>query len=278
MFWAGGAGAGDGARRRRFAGCAAPSGRHASAPLVRGAATRRAGGGSGRAPGTGFAISRPFAIARWRSARRWSRRLMRGCSTTGSGSTAAGRSFCKAARNTAAARASSPTALSAARRTDALSPSPAKPISLSSASSGNASLLSKKPLPRNASASGGADTPVASRAPKTFASCVRSSLIWIPNAAARSSSMPSSWRGGSIMPLSSVCPLRFGPRYQRCCGVFWRLMAWLATTATAPKAVYTADGRAGLRLLSHRHTSCCYQKRKTAVSATSCIQNAARPA
>ena len=106
--------------------------------------------------------------------------------------------------------------------TDALSPSPAKPISFSSASSGNASLLSKKPEPRNANDSGGADTPVASRAPRTFASCVRSSLIWIPNAAARSSSMPSSWRGGSIMPLSSVCSLRFGPRYERCCGVSWR--------------------------------------------------------
>ena len=139
---------------------------------------------------------------------------------------AAGRSFCKAARSTAAASASSPTALSAARRTDALSLSPANPISLSSASSGNASLLSKKPEPRNASASGGADTPVASRAPSTFASCVRSSLIWIPRAAASSWSMPSASRGGSIMPALCQCGhrsvLRFGPRYQRCCGVSWR--------------------------------------------------------
>ena len=162
-------------------------------------------------------------MARWRSARRWSRRLMRGCSTTGSGSTAAGRSFCKAARSTAAASASSPTALSAARRTEALSPSPANPISLSSASSGNASLLSKKPEPRNANDSGGADTPVASRAPSTFASCVRSSLIWMPRAAANSWSMPSASRGGSIA-LSSIVSVATGdgPRYERCCGVSWR--------------------------------------------------------
>ena len=43
-----------------LAGCAAPSGRHASAPLVRGAATRRASGGSGRARAPVLAISRPF--------------------------------------------------------------------------------------------------------------------------------------------------------------------------------------------------------------------------